>query len=741
MPLLSARCRTRPRRRLSASFVGLAVLLAATRAATAQDYRINAAPSSTDEIALRAAFGQGGPNVVDALARVSAANPGTPASGLAQLAAGLALLDTQRARESLPYLAHPDIQRTLLSDHAILALGRAQEALLQMDAAGQSFLAAAGVDFGGPVVCAGLERGGEAFVKASAPQKAVAAFERLAAACPAQAPKALQRIGEVQETRGDRAAAAAAYDRLDREFPLSGAAQETAPRLLALAALAPAASPAERAARSLSKGLAFVEAGRNTDAVRSFRAIPGGTLSEDEADLARVRQARALVSLGRLPEAEAALVPVKPTSAHAAEAAYQRARIRYRRGSTDGFEQVAQRYPGTPWAEEALLALANEYQKDARDDEAAPYWRRLLAENPDGKYVERACWRAAWVDYRAGRYEAAAQALERTARLRPPSAATPGFLYWAGRSRAALGQIDRARQLLEETVQRYKNAYHGLRARDVLARLPAPAAAAPPPVLVAGATPEPEAGVPEPQATRVRQLLLIDRLDEAQAELQALPFSRRGQATIAWIDWRRGRLRPAIVAMKRAFPEWIGEAGDRLPSDVWRILYPLRFDDTLRVKAGEEALDPSLVAALILQESTFDAGALSRAGARGLMQVIPATGRNLARDLRVPYRKAALHDPGTSLDFGTRYLRQMSDRFDGQVERVLAAYNAGPHRVDAWTAAKPGMPAEEFIESIPFSETRYYVMIVLANREQYRRLYGLDKPTTVPPPLPEGQRP
>ncbi|HSB61294.1 MAG TPA: lytic transglycosylase domain-containing protein, partial [Vicinamibacteria bacterium] len=209
--------------------------------------------------------------------------------------------------------------------------------------------------------------------------------------------------------------------------------------------------------------------------------------------------------------------------------------------------------------------------------------------------------------------------------------------------------------------------------------------------------------------------------------------------TIAWIDWRRGRLRDAIVGMKRAFPEWVAEAGDRLPPEVWRILYPLRFEDSLRAKAVDEGLDASLVAALILQESTFDAQALSRAGARGLMQVIPATGRKLARDLRVPFRKAALHDPETSLDFGTRYLRQMSDRYEGQVERVLAAYNAGPHRVDAWTAVRPGMSAEEFIESIPFTETRFYVMVVLANRDQYRRLYGLERSPT-PPPL-EGPRP
>ena len=150
-------------------------------------------------------------------------------------------------------------------------------------------------------------------------------------------------------------------------------------------------------------------------------------------------------------------------------------------------------------------------------------------------------------------------------------------------------------------------------------------------------------------------------------------------------------------------------------------------------------MDPALVAALILQESSFDAGALSRAGARGLMQVMPATGRTIARAKGQRFRRAALHDPETSLDFGTHYLRQMSERFSGAVEKVLAAYNAGPHRVDAWTARRGELPPEEFIESIPFSETRTYVMIVLANREQYRRLYGLRR--TTPAPASEGARP
>jgi soluble lytic murein transglycosylase len=234
--------------------------------------------------------------------------------------------------------------------------------------------------------------------------------------------------------------------------------------------------------------------------------------------------------------------------------------------------------------------------------------------------------------------------------------------------------------------------------------------------------------VAEPQQTRIRQLLLIDRLEEAADELRTLPFSPPVQATIAWIDWRHGRLRPAIIAMKKAYPEYIGEAGSRLPEEVWRILYPLQFEDVLRAKAAEEDLDPALVASIICQESTFEPGAVSRAGARGLMQVIPATGRKLAREMGVRYRHTVLYNPSTSLDFGTRYLRQMMDRFAGREEQVLAAYNAGPHRVDAWTAGRPEVPAEEFIESIPFTETRYYVMAILTGREQYRRLYTLQKP-------------
>jgi soluble lytic murein transglycosylase len=160
---------------------------------------------------------------------------------------------------------------------------------------------------------------------------------------------------------------------------------------------------------------------------------------------------------------------------------------------------------------------------------------------------------------------------------------------------------------------------------------------------------------------------------------------------------------------------------------VWRILYPLDFGDLLQSQAKERGLDAALVASVVLQESTFDAAAISRAGARGLMQVMLRTGREVSRRLgqKKPLQKGALYDAETSLKLGTAYLKQLLNRFGGRVERALAAYNAGPSRAVTWTAGRPDMSAEEFVESIPFVETRIYVMTILAGREHYRRLYSL----------------
>ena len=698
-----------------------AVLLAqlATAPAASASWRVEVSPTGPAEQALRAAAGVDvTPDRVAALVSVSEQYPETVPGGLARLAAGLLLLEEEHPEEALVHLAHTDVQRTALRDHALFGAARAQDALERVDPAVRSYLAAAR-EPRSTVGCRAFPRVAEIL---EGQREAEAALEETVARCPALAAQALLDLGEAQLARGDRAAAAVTFDRLDREHPASNAAREAAPRLKALAGLLPPLSAEAWAVRRLHKGEALLDARRNRDALATLKKMDLKALPAGEIDHGRLILGRALLARRQRTEGRSVLALIPAGSPLVAEAAWHVARDRARAGNRVApYTAMADAFPGTTWAQRALRAAANYYQKDARDEKALPYWQRLLREYPDGLYAESSAWRSGWGEYRARRFAAAAQVWERTARLRPPGSATPGLLYWAARSHLALGEQDRTRWLLEETVQRFKHTYHGMRARQQLGRLGIPALAVPATGRATTAGSDPVGG----RAARLRELLLIDRFDEAASELRLMGPSPRVRATLAWVEWRRGRFRPAIDIVKQVFPHWVSAAGDHLPEEVWRIFYPLRYEDELRRKARGQGLDPALVAGLILQESSFDAAAHSRAGARGLMQIMPSTGKGLARQRRVRYRASALYDAETSLDFGTFYLRQLSDRFDGAAEKVLVGYNAGPHRVDKWTSLRPGVPEEEFIDTIPFTETRFYVRIVLTNREEYRRLYGL----------------
>ncbi|HVR69517.1 MAG TPA: transglycosylase SLT domain-containing protein, partial [Vicinamibacteria bacterium] len=402
-----------------------------------------------------------------------------------------------------------------------------------------------------------------------------------------------------------------------------------------------------------------------------------------------------------------------------------------RGGRPTAYETVVTRFPGSAWAEEALVTMAHLTSRDGRDADAVPYYRRLLESFPGGRYVERSVWAVGWNDFQAGRYAQAAERFEGAAGPTPHETFESRYLYWAGRARAALGQEPLARALYEETARRFKHLYHGQRAAEALDHVRTGASSTRP--SSAPPTPGP-VQVAEPARTRVRQWLLIDRFGEAAAELRTVPATPQVHATLAWLDWRRGALRPAINSLRRAYPRWMSADGDAMPDPAWRILYPVQYEELLVEAARRERLDPALLAGLIWQESTFDPRAVSSAGARGLMQILPSTGRSLARALGVPYRgESTLFDPETALRLGTRYFRRMLDAFGGRVERALAAYNAGPGRVGVWASARPEATAEEFIESIPYPETRGYVMGILAHREHYRRLYGLTR-ETVPVP-------
>jgi len=131
------------------------------------------------------------------------------------------------------------------------------------------------------------------------------------------------------------------------------------------------------------------------------------------------------------------------------------------------------------------------------------------------------------------------------------------------------------------------------------------------------------------------------------------------------------------------------------------------------------------VASLIRQESEFNPTAVSRANAVGLMQLLPNTGKKVAKEEKLRHFNATqLFVPGVNLQLGTRYFRTMVDKF-GAFEYALAAYNAGSDRVQDWLSQGKYRDPQEFVESIPFTETREYVQAILRNASVYRQLYGV----------------
>jgi soluble lytic murein transglycosylase len=223
---------------------------------------------------------------------------------------------------------------------------------------------------------------------------------------------------------------------------------------------------------------------------------------------------------------------------------------------------------------------------------------------------------------------------------------------------------------------------------------------------------------------RTDELLRLRMFTEASAEAGALSPSRGRDLRIAEADFALGRFPAAAAAAKRAFPE-IGTAEEARVPDGWRRLhYPVEEGGFLPARAAEFHLEPAVLRALVRQESVFVAGAKSHAGALGLTQLMPGTAKPLARSvLRVRYRRAFLYDPGVNARLGAAYLRQLLDRFEGNVPYALAAYNGGPARMSRVLQDNRGRGEDEILESHPFPETRDYVRRVLLYAESYRELY------------------
>ncbi len=686
------------------------------------------------EAALVAAAGQlrGGVQapVVQKLRKLSADHAGEEVSGLAQVLVAKASLTLGRFDEAAAAARHVDIDRTGLQDRALLILARAKARTGDFGGAASAYLRAVDASQSDDVACSARLGAAAALQQIKQNTRRVDLLTEAAAMCRQDHADVLLDLAEALLAQGLRDEALARLEEIERVYPASQQSQTAATLIASL--LLPSGSHAQRSARQdferrLFRAKALLNGGQRTSAIAELRRLKVHKGIETSGDEVAVILGRAL-SRTATREAKTLLATVPDTSTASAEARLLLARLAPETERPARLNEVVSAYPGTSVAEEALYSLATFFQKDARYSDAAPYYRRLVDEFAEGSYAEGSAMRAAFDALRSGQPKDAAETLETMARrARSPA----GFLYWAGMARLKNGEADRASVLLTEAADRFKNTWYGKLAVGEISLLPAATPAATQVTSVGFGWRGEE--LPADLKARLRQLLMIGLDGEAIDELKAVGNTSPALEARALIEANRGELRNAIIYMKRARPEYVSAAIKDLPAHVWTTIYPLRHGEALKTAALRENLDPALVAALVCQESTFDEMARSTAGARGLMQIMPYTGKPLAREFGKRYTTKMLHEPETSLTFGTRYFRQMMERFDSRPEAALAAYNAGPHRVARWLAPNPNIRADEFAEAIPFTETRTYVMIILGARDQYRKLYGLE-PAATPGP-------
>jgi soluble lytic murein transglycosylase len=534
--------------------------------------------------------------------------------------------------------------------------------------------------------------------------------------------------GEVEMALGQEAEAEQIFRKLLLGHPLSTEAQAARAKLTALGAELRLTVTELR-----SLGDAYYNAGRYAEAAEQYRALEQkADLSADERNGFAVDAAACELKLKRLSPAQVQGL-ADTADEHGARRLYLLMELaRNRDDGTDQQRIVAlmeTRFPKSPWLAEALFSSGNMYLLKKDFPTAISYYSYLATHFPDSANAPAAHWRAGWLSYRQGLYADASRLFDEQIKLYPGDKDTVAAIYWRGRlyetqDHKAASATSNYRAL----VRAYQHFFYTQLARRRLQALGNVELASQTQMDKLQAPPVPvlEESFPEDSPHLAKAKLVANAgLNEYVAqEIAADPNSGSWSALAeAQIYASYGETYRAMRSLKKALPFAMSAPISSIPLAYWRILFPEAWWETIKSESAKNNLDPFLVASLIRQESEFNPNVISYANAYGLMQVEPATGKQLAKEEGMSHFQAfQLLDPETNIRLGTRYLRKLLDRFGGVEEYALAAYNAGDYRVVDWQAAGPYGGLDEFVESIPFTQTREYVEAILRNKEIYRSI-------------------
>ena len=656
---------------------------------------------------------------------------GTDAGALAYLAIGYARLLDRSFPEAKAALAKAQVRAGELADYvryfqaeAALGTNEPEKAIaalkdFQKDSQDSIFVRDAA-----PVY-------GNALIAADRPQEAVTFLEtnRL----PQRADIELA-LGRAYLRAGETAKGLEVLRHLYFTLPLSPEAATAATEMKTQGS-ALAGSFADRRSRAdlLMKGSHWAEAA--TD----YRALLADAPAEERGNL-QVLLGVALRHEGNANEGRRLLESAQATGEANAQKLYQLGEIARTADDANAMKAnldlMRKEAPTSPWFEQALISAGNKFLLERDYAHAISVYQESAESFPAGARGSYAHWKAAWLSFRLNRLADAKLGFETQIADYPAGVEVPAAIYWRARIAEQEGETAKARAWYTRCAQRFKNYYYGILSRERLTALGSSASpVAHDAVLdhIPGIAPVGEGAretQPPPDDLRMEKSKLLANaglIEFAVRELQAADGGKGANwATlqIAQVYSEAGQYHRALQFLKRAVPSYYSMEISELPRQYWNRLFPIPYWGDLRHFSNENGLDPYLVASLIRQESEFNPSAISHANAWGLMQLLPTVGRGEARALHVKrYSTDALLTPAVNIQLGTHYFKAMVNQYKGQVEYALAAYNAGTNRVDDWMAIGGYRDVPEFVESIPFTETREYVQAIVRNAHVYRKLY------------------
>jgi len=570
--------------------------------------------------------------------------------------------------------------------------------------------------------------------------EAAVAFEAVASSYPgsAYAARSLLKAAEARLALGDDGAASVHVKKILVDYPADEAARGAGTLIERTPGLKPELTPAERYGRAqrLFKNARFEEALREYSALS---ADPKGPFYDSSV----IQRAESMIRLKRYDEARSIIDGyLKPAASRNAEAErealYWSALVSLRQGDEKALLSAVGRLAGVhPRSKElarSLIFLGRHYENRSMDAEAAGAYARVMEGFEGSASAREAAWNTGWMHYRGGRYDKALGVFSLKA---PPE---PGgeemFLYWRARSVEKMGDIDGAARLYKRLCAASFRDYYCRMAEKRLAALghgrggeAAEEEAAP---VEAPLFEEPSPGLfTGPRYLAAMELLTLGLDGRASEETERLAKEHSKEpgslVELAGLFYSAGDFHRAYK-LYYAYLSGFSSGPPGLP-DLRAFSFPPGLVDLVRRKSlsgPSGPVDPYLVAAVMREESGFNPDAVSSTGALGLMQIMPSTGRFIAGKVgRELNDTQELLDPGVNIELGSWYLGHLAGRFDNDIVLTIASYNAGPAAVARWTETLP-TELDEFIESIPYPETRRYAKKVLKSYGEFLRIDGVN---------------